>query len=531
MSQGAVFKLVLRDDRFDKFFTASDHLRRRLAAVRAARAAAGAPDPAPTFADIERTHLLYVRASYRPYVAVASEYTRVKPSGDGTAALAASGGAAVFTFPTYGHFTSDMALHVRFAAAGSATATDPTDPATPYLRYCALPGLRLLRRVELRSDAVLIDDYDRDDAVAYSKFFVPADRRAGWERCHGQQELREASFFGNGYTGSLMYRDGPQTPKLYQPAFDVFIPLQFWFGRGAEHALLNDLIPNSQRTVTCELAPLSEMIQALAPNANFDVIDDPADVDDPAIPNGLAPADLPFTRLAISVDLYVNSIYVSPEIHDIFARRVGFSLIRAHRRQTSQLQSAAGSFLLDQLKFPAEYLLVGLRRRSLATDFDRWWMMGEKAARTGANKLLTPAIVWNANVGGGGVSQLVVREAVEATTLESFTESLGVTAHGIEIFPLFPAAFYNAYAPLRGGSMVVSPVDTSAHLVSFCLYPGRFNPSGYYNLSAGREMYINYTLKPTYESMTSGEAEMVISMSALNFLMRRGDHLQLRYAM
>lgn len=526
MSQGAVFKLVLRDERFDKFFTASDHLRRRLAAVRAARTAAGEADPAPTFADVERTHLLYVRASYRPYVAVASEYTRVKPSGDGAAALGASGGAVVFTFPTYGHFTSDMALHVRFAAAGSATAA-AADEATPYLRYCALPGLRLLRRVELRSDAVLIDDYDRDDAVAYSKFFVPADRRAGWERCHGQQELREASFFGNGFTGSLMYRDGPQTPKLYQPAFDVFIPLQFWFGRGAEHALLNDLVPNSQRTVTCELAPLSEMMQALVPDAGYDVIDDPADG---ITPRGLVPAALPFARHAISVDLYVNSLYVSPEIHDIFARRVGFSLIRAHRRQTSQLQSAAGSFLLDQLKFPAEYLLVGLRRRSLAADFDRWWMMGEKAARTGANKLLTPAIVWNAAV-GGGVSQLVVREAVEASTLESFTESLGVTAHGIEIFPLLPAAFYNAYAPLRGGSMVVSPVDTSAHLVSFCLYPGRFNPSGYYNLSAGREMYINYTLKPAYESMTSGEAEMVISMSALNFLMRRGDRLQLRYAM
>lgn len=515
MSQGAVFKLVLRDERFDKFFTASDYLRQRLDAIRAKRKAAGEANVQPTFIDIERSHILYIHAAYRPYVSVASEYARVKASGDGTASIGPSGGTLQFTFPIYGHFTSDMAVHVRFKAIGSATATAPT-AATPYLRYCALPGVRMFKKVELRSDQVLIDDYVPDDVVAYSKFFVQADHRLGWERCHGQQELREATYLANGYTGSLMYRDGPQTPKLYQESFDIYVPLNFWLCRDAAHALLNDLIPNSQRTITCELAPLKDIVQALVPSTTAAGV--------------LDAVELPFAKVGIEADLYVNGLYVNPEVHDIFASRIGFSLIRVHRRQVNQLQNASDAFLLDQLKFPAEFLMVGLRARNLAADFDRWWLMGRRRQRTESNKLYGPVLIWNSEL---QIIEFVAREAVEATTLENFVDTIGVTAHGIEIFPQLPSAFYNAYMPIRyaENSMVVSPSDTSAFLVNFCLYPGKFNPSGYYNLSAGREMYINYSLKPAAADIEGGDAEMVISMSALNFLIRKGDKISLRYSL
>ena len=71
----------------------------------------------------------------------------------------------------------------------------------------------------------------------------------------------------------------------------------------------------------------------------------------------------------------------------------------------------------------------------------------------------------------------------------------------------------------------------SVFLVTFCLYPGKFNPSGHYNLSAGRELYINYSLRPEFADIEPGRAEMVISMSALNFLIRKGDRINLRYAL
>ncbi len=518
MSQGAIFKLVLRDERFDRFFTASDYLRTRLDAIRQKRAAAGNKNVQPTFTDIEKSHILYVHAAYRPYVAVATEYARVKPFGDGTASIGPSGGTIEFTWPVYGHFTSDLVLHVRFRAIGSQAAfeagSQPT-PTQPLLRYCAYPGLRMIRRAAFTSDKILIDDYTTDEAVSFTKFFVDTDHVTGWKRCHGQQEPRLASYLGNGYTGYLTYSDGPQTPKLYHDSLDMFIPLQFWLSNDASHALLNDLIPNTQRSITCELAPLSEIVKALIP--------------DPNNPGALMQTALPFSKLNMDVSLYVGSLYTNPEIHDIFATRIGFSLIRVHRRQVNGIQTPTDAVLLDQLKFPAEFFTVGFRERAMASDFDRWWLNGIIPPRTNANKLLTPAMIWNYQA---NTCQLVCREATETEALANPIDMLGVTAHGVEIYPMTPALFYNGYLPIKyqKSTLTVSPNDTSTFMVTFCLYPGQFNPSGYYNLSAGRELYLNYAFK-TWYNLAPGAIEMVVAMSALNFLMRKGDKVSLRYAL
>ena len=71
MSQAGIFSLVVRDDRFDSFFTASDYLRTRMKSIRAKRASKGYKNVQPNFADIERTHLMYLRTIYRPFVAIA----------------------------------------------------------------------------------------------------------------------------------------------------------------------------------------------------------------------------------------------------------------------------------------------------------------------------------------------------------------------------------------------------------------------------------------------------------------------------
>lgn len=34
-----------------------------------------------------------------------------------------------------------------------------------------------------------------------------------------------------------------------------------------------------------------------------------------------------------NMSLYVNNIFTHPEIHDLYIKRIGFSLVRVHRRQ------------------------------------------------------------------------------------------------------------------------------------------------------------------------------------------------------
>jgi hypothetical protein len=155
--------------------------------------------------------------------------------------------------------------------------------------------------------------------------------------------------------------------------------------------------------------------------------------------------------------------------------------------------------------------------------------MGSPRQRADSSKLYVYAAVWDAGLGAVAMD---TREALDVTTLENPVDTIGVTAHGIEIYPQLPSPFYNAYMPIRyaENSMVISPADSSAFLVNLCLYPGKFSVTGYYNLSAGREMYINYGLKPAAAAAADNAYEMVISMSALNFLMRKGDKIHLRYA-
>lgn len=511
MSQSGVFKLVLRDERFDKFFTASDYLRARLAGSRAEREAQGLPNPQPTFTDLEKTHILYLRSTYKPFASVACEYVRVKPSGD-AASLTSSGGTAEFTFPIYGHFTSDMVFHVRLREVGTANpvvSTDPADNPSPRYRYCAYPGIRLFRQVEFRSDETLIDDYTRDEVSYVNKFRVPADRRAAWDRGMGQAQTKTAEYFNNnGYTGCVAYKDGLQTLKYQHPTQDLWVPLQYWMCGDAANALLNDLVPNSQRTIVAHIAPLGEVLRAYDQNSGLSI-------------------PLPFERLKIDIDLYVNNIFVNPEVHDIFSSRVGLSLIRVHRRQTKMLNKELDSILLDQLKYPAEYLYVGVRDRENAANFDHWHLFGRARARTNETALFAPAAIWNTAL---SICQVVCREATDTSTLDPIAQQLNVTAHGIDLYPEMPASFYNTYIPQRyfEGTAVVAPNDTSALLVTFCLYPGKFNPSGYYNLSAGRELYLNYKADTINSTQP---AEMVASMSALNFLVRKGDKVHLRYAM
>jgi len=63
----------------------------------------------------------------------------------------------------------------------------------------------------------------------------------------------------------------------------------------------------------------------------------------------------------LTADLYINNIFVNPEIHDIFIKRIGFSLIRVHRKQVIRDNKAQDQLLLNQLKWPIETIYCGFR--------------------------------------------------------------------------------------------------------------------------------------------------------------------------
>jgi hypothetical protein len=510
MSLGGVFTIVLRDERFDQFYTASDYLRERLNKIRKSRKAAGYTNPQPTFADLGHTHKFFLNETYKPFVANASEYFKVKSSGDGTIEISESGGTASFTFPINGHFTSDMLFHVRIEPVGSATGDT-------FYRYCALPGGRLFKDVTWDSGEIKLDNFTPDDTVFHGNFHVDPKNREGWLRGLGQQVPQVAEYQGNGYTGVFNYMDGPQTLKRLQPAIDMMVPLQFSNSQAPQNAVLNDFIANTQRRIVAELEDIDKIIGAF--NSDGDSV------------------ALPFSKLKMSIELYVNNIFVNPEIHDIFASRCGFSLFRTHQRHLKSVTNPEDSIKLSQLKFPAEYLHVGFRDKQNANDFDHWPLFGTNTRPSTANEnaLLIPAMIFNpapappaVNV---GVCELVCRVGKISSlgTLTPIVDQLGVTAHSITVYPTLPTEFYTNYLPNRypQRTPITSPHDTSTHLIPFSNFPGDAQPSGYYNLSSGREFHLNY--RSSFISNTT-PTQLVVTMSALNFMVRKGDKLNLRYS-
>ena len=69
------------------------------------------------------------------------------------------------------------------------------------------------------------------------------------------------------------------------------------------------------------------------------------------------------------MELYVNNIFLQPEIHDIFLNRIGFTLIRVYRYhdRTVTNQNSGQEHLL-QIKWPIEYIFLGFKSEWNTSD-------------------------------------------------------------------------------------------------------------------------------------------------------------------
>jgi hypothetical protein len=67
MATGGIFQLITNDGKQDRMLMASELLRTRLSAITQARTANPAiQDPTPTLLDIEKTHIMFTNAHFKP---------------------------------------------------------------------------------------------------------------------------------------------------------------------------------------------------------------------------------------------------------------------------------------------------------------------------------------------------------------------------------------------------------------------------------------------------------------------------------
>ena len=506
MSTGGIFNLITNDGKQDRMLMASELLSQRLAEIRAVRQSKGEENVNPTLADIERTHILFMNAHFKPFAAIAYEYNKV------TANNPTLGSKVQFSIPQFGDFFSDMVVHVKFAAPTVAPATNGGAPAeVAVYRWCDFPGERLFQKVSFDVNGNPLDEYYPDTYNFHRQFCVSASKQDGWYKCMGQEQPIELIY---DYTStsapqnartSVSLRNGFQTYKAngQHDDLELFVPLLFWFNTDPRLAIPSVAIPYGQRFINIDLATKEQMVDVRVPTGT-------------TVPTITTPSISTF-------DLYINNIFVNPDIHDIFIARIGFTLVRVHRRQVTNVNKSSDNVLLQQLKWPIETMYVGVR----------------PTVNSAANPSVTELYFNSANLWHkfGKCSNSVVPvssvnglAAVGSRYIkeENHVNRLTVSAHGVPLYNNLPSKFFNCYVPyLYGGWNVNTPTDPGCFMINFCLYPGTYQPSGHINVSRAREFYLQYD--SSYVGPTTS-AELIVNAVAINFLLISDGSATLRYA-
>jgi len=514
MSTGGIFQLISNDGKQDKMLMATELLNERLAKCSRDQREKG-EDPLPKLRDIEKTHVLFMHAHYKPFVAVGYEYNKVQ-SGAGQTTL---GSTLQFSIPQFGDFFHDMVFHVVLSAPSLTKAGGSIEPSG---RWANFLGERLCEKVAFKVNGNPLDDYTYDAYNFHREFHVPDHKKRGWYRCVGQevpyngflkQQLGSMSNTPDNYRFNLPAHMGPQTPTGTMSSVEMFVPLIFWCNKDPRLSVPSVAIPYGQRFVEITLAA----------KTNLCSIDARGGTAGPTL------GDVSVT----TAELYINNIFVNPEVHRIFMKRIGFTMIRVHRTQTMVLNKDTDDVLLKRLKWPIEHMFVGVRRTSYATVMDKWNLFSYINTST---KDLQNVAAYYEDDGSTALTTLgnIDFPRVDVDIPYRTLATMDIKAHGISLYNNFPAAFFGDYIPYHyGGQNISTPEDRGAMMVNFCLMPGSYQPSGHLNLSRAREFYLKYTTNTDESSnnivSSSNTGTLVVVASAINFLLISDGSATLRY--
>ena len=582
MSSGAVFKLIANDGKADRIIMATQLINQRIKDVMCARRRAGLADITPTLVDLERTHILFVNAHFKPYAAIGFEYSKLNPQ-SGSSTL---GGNVTFSIPQFGDFFHDMVAHVQLSSVQCVAQTAPTQPSASFpanagnnvyslvdafgvrvgpaaagytggtggvayqnlVRYCEYPGNRIFTTVKFSVNGNPLDEYTEKVSMMLQKFRLENNKEVVYNRLVGQENKitshsapRSATLTDldgatpAGFVPTLeisraatSVTNGFQTPKLVQPICDLWHKLKFWCNEDVRLSVPSVSLPHGQRFIECALAVQNQLVFEYC---NLFLCTQTTVGDSVSLAYTPIFVQAGIQPLTIQLmELYINHIFMTPEVHDIYIKRIGFSLIRVYRMHIQTVnQSGSDNKQLSQLKWPIEYMMTGFRPQfALSAANTEQWRDWHRLTKVVTAKYSKPTIAYATGPGGTGTS------TVNAIIPDSYAlelpivQTLGVQAHGIRIFEEWDRAFYTDYMPCHyGASNIRGPDDKGAHFINFCLFPGSYQPSGHVNLSRAREFNLYYT--SSYISASTA-CDLIVVAIAINFLLISDGSAVLRYA-
>lgn len=485
---GAVLNLMTRDGKEDRLLTALDRLEKRLNGIRIAKTLLN-DDPIPTLAELEESHVIFIKNTFKPYIPVASEYSKILPMGGISETF---GTELKFEIPNFGDFMCDQVLHIVISGFG--IQGGDANLVNSY-KYAKFPGIKMCEFIEFSCGNVKIDGYTNMDMLFQSNFMLEGHKKLALARAVGEQEDRYAGYYNadNQIGIDIKYTDGPQTQKTYQPRLELWIPLVFWFNIIYSNALSHRALPWGQRFITVKLAKLADFISARAPGGTTKI----------PLPDNL--------NITIEkAELYTNNLFIGADIHDIYMRRIKFNMIRVHGHMHTQVTNPTDQFKLNGLKWATEFMYVGFRPLANNTP-DKWTDL----VILTENSFNTP--VYN-NLG------VIVPQTVTYKNKTLPVKTLAVKANGVVIYHHMAAQFYEDYLPFSRSNTAVGL--RGAFLIPFNLKTGELQPTGYFRIDRNNETFLEWT---GGQFSAANPAELFISSITINFLILKEGKAWLLY--
>ena len=581
MSKGGSFNVIINEQNPDDMINNNKRLLQRLSEFnkRASQIKLDPNDPnyisiqnsvSPILNFIERTHHVFVNGSFKPHIAIGNQYTKVSASNP------SFGTQLSFDIKPFGDFWSDMVLHIQLKGLG---ASDNRDR----VRYITYPGHRIGNLYQFQFQGIKVDEYDYNLYNIHQQFSVLPEKRAGWDRCMGQ-EIPMRGFLTPD-PNIDMYREyrkignGAQTLKQNHDVLDLWIPILFWF-KDIRYAF-PQIIADGQTKILINVAPIHDLVavENLGGGGNYRV---------PTIN---------------ACDLYVNNLFMQPDIFQLFLKNFNFTLIRVNTYQLNTIKSSSVTNVkLYNIKYPVEDLFIGFRPQS-NLSLSQYW---NKYCKLTYGEIPTPILVKNPNIvwsgttisatanqiqiigsdlstidnyynnyyfvitGGAGFESSDITKNIytvsawyassqtlgiykdwssiipdSTTTWELYTlqpgkgyiqyyeesevvDTIELRSFDISIRGPWASEFYSKYIPYQYGPKLNSIDGPGWYLLPFNLYPLSQNPSGYIDFTQSRQNYLYWSSSQISEEKP---VDLIVYSRSINFLILVGATASLKYTL
>jgi hypothetical protein len=434
----------------------------------------------PSIEDIQSSHFLFMNNQYKPFVESSHGYSKVTVN---TKPL--FGGEILFDVPADGNFISDMVLHIQLSELTPKNVNDK-------VRYADYLGHKIIKNIQFIINNNIIDEYSGEYYNVHYNNIVPENKKKAWLSSIGQETPIDGVLLqdpvNSDYKEHRIIYNGNQTIKSRHGVVELFIPLLFWFNIHQKSCLLNNY-PQGKVKIKVNFEESTNLMTCV------DVVND-------------IYHENYNTPVFNECELYTNNIYINEDIQDIFISKLGFSLIRTHKKIEVLLNLDRDNISLsDELKFPVEDIAFYARpvENEIGIDsLDTW----HRNAVLKLVNIKTPVIYKLAGIDTLGINNIKFYE--ETPVFESFNLSVnGGSIHGTDV-PLF----YQAYLPYASGKNITSN-NKHIYFISYNLFPKQFQPSGYVNMTKSREIYFNYSSKLIENNKP---VKLYLHATCLNFL-------------